>query len=67
MKYLVRSIALALVLAMSFNFSVNAQTSKPKKKDVALHQYCPVAYGAMGKAAKGDATYASTYKGRSRL
>jgi YHS domain-containing protein len=33
-------------------------------KEVALHEYCPVAYLAAGKAVKGDAMYSSTYKGK---
>jgi YHS domain-containing protein len=33
-------------------------------KEVALHEYCPVAYSAAGKALKGNAMYSSTYKGK---
>lgn len=64
MQYLIRSVVLALALVVSFNSLGNAQTSKTKKKSVALNQYCPVAYSAMGKAMKGDAKYSSKYEGK---
>lgn len=65
MKYLVRSFLLALMLAVGFTLSLNAQSSKVQKRDaVALQQYCPVAYVAMDKAVKGNAKHNSTYHGK---
>ncbi len=64
MQYLIRSVVFALALVVGFHSFGNAQSSKTKKKSAALNQYCPVAYGAMGMAAKGDAKYVSTYKGK---
>jgi len=66
MKYLVRSLLVTLMLASGFALSLNAQASKAhsQKKSIALHQYCPVAYVAMGKAVKGNSKYASTYRGK---
>ena len=66
MKYLFRSFLLTLMLAVGLTLSLNAQTSKTQsqKKDAALSQYCPVSYGAMGKAVKGDPKHTSTYQGK---
>ncbi len=63
MRYRIRPIAFALALMVSFSIFGHAQTSKAAK-NVALKQYCPVAYIAMGKALKGDAKFVSTFKGK---
>ncbi len=64
MKYLIHSLVLALAIGVGFTASLDAQTSKTHKKNVALQQYCPVAYAAMGKAIKGDAKYSSMFEGK---
>lgn len=66
MKYLFRSILFTVILAVGSTFSLNAQSAKTQhtKKDVALDQYCPVAYVAMDKAVKGSPKYVSTYHGK---
>lgn len=58
------NLALVLILAISFAFTVNAQTEKKQKEEVALHHYCPVSYLAMNKAIKGDEKFSSVYKGK---
>lgn len=63
MRYRFRSVVFALALMVCFYSLGNAQRSKVTK-NVALNQYCPVAYSAMGKAMKGDAKYVSTFKGK---
>ncbi|MBI3124026.1 MAG: YHS domain-containing protein [Ignavibacteriales bacterium] len=64
MKFALRVLGLALLFTFGFALTVNAQAAKKQKKEAALHQYCPVAYGAMNKAVKGDAKFSSTYKGK---
>lgn len=64
MKLTVRILSLALIFAFGLALTVHAQAVKKTKKEVALHQYCPVAYGTMNKAVKGDAKFSSTYKGK---
>ena len=64
MKLALRVLGLALLFTFGFTLTVNAQTAKKSKKEIALHQYCPVAYAAMNKAVKGDAKFSSTYKGK---
>jgi len=64
MKHTARILSLALVFVFGFTLAVNAQSTKKHKKEVALHQYCPVAYTAMNKAVKGDVKFSSTYKGK---
>ncbi len=64
MKHIIRSTALALAFLMGLGHSGNAQSSKSKKESVALNQYCPVAYVAMGKAVKGDSKFTSRYQGK---
>jgi YHS domain-containing protein len=75
-----RGLAMALMLGLGLTSLMNAQDSKMQKesemkmeskmhegsmmKDVALHEYCPVAYLAAGKALKGSEKYSSTYKGK---
>lgn len=63
MKHVVKILALAFIIVFGFTQMINAQTAKKQKKEVALHQYCPVAYAAMNKAVKGDAKYSSVFKG----
>jgi len=55
---------LVLLLAISFAFTVNAQTQKKQKEEVALNQYCPVAYVAMNKTIKGDEKFSSVHNGK---
>ncbi len=55
---------LALAIVVGLITAADAQSTKAKKGAVALNHYCPVAYSAMGKAAKGEAKYSSTYKGK---
>jgi len=64
MKLSVRILSLALIISFGLAFTANSQSSKKSKKEIALHQYCPVAYAAMNKAVKGDAKFSSVYKGK---
>lgn len=58
----------AVVMALLANPALNAQNKKdaetiqPAKSSLALEGYCPVAYGAMKKAVKGDPKVTATYK-----
>jgi YHS domain-containing protein len=64
MKLTAQVLSLALVLVFGLTLTVNAQSVKKQKKEIALNQYCPVAYIAMNKAVKGDAKFTSVYKGK---
>ncbi len=63
MKHTVKKLGLAFIVLLSFTTMINAQQAEKQKKEVALHQYCPVAYVAMNKAVKGNEKYSSVYKG----
>ncbi len=58
----------AVVVALLVSPTLNAQSKKaaektePAKSTLALEGYCPVAYGAMQKAVKGDPKVTATYK-----
>ena len=64
MKSIFKTLSLILVFAFGLTLTINAQTVKESKKEVVEQPFCPVAYLAMNKAAKGDAKYSSIYKGK---
>lgn len=64
MKYLNRVLYFSFILLSALTLSVNAQTTKHHAKEVALNGYCPVAYQAMNKAAKGNPKFSSSYEGK---
>lgn len=57
-----RAMALALLLSAATIPVVSA--GENASAEVELDGYCPVAYAAMSKAVKGDAQFASEYKGK---
>lgn len=64
MKHTLRILSLAIVFVFGLALTLNAQKIKKTKKEVALHQYCPVAYSVMNKAVKGNVKFSSIYKGK---
>ena len=64
MKHILRLMVVISLIITGLSSSAEAQTLKKNMKDSALGQFCPVAYAGMNKAVKGEAKYASTYKGK---
>ena len=64
MKHIVSKSIIALVISLSFVFSMQALDQKSKKENIELHGSCPVVYLMMGKDVKGDPKIASTFENK---
>lgn len=64
MKQLTKVFYMLLVLTLIHASFTYAQNEKKQSKETGKEQFCPIAYGAMDKAVKGDPKFSSTYKGK---
>ncbi len=64
MKHIVSNSIIALVISLSFVFSLQAQDHKSKKESIELGGSCPVAYLMMDENIKGDAKFSSMFDGK---